>query len=90
MERAQSHSQLPPPCCEIEDYYSRDAFSLSLKQTFQSETEVESSKAIAMPVMIIGTNNWEEKMTSMKVMLEKLVKESEKKSVHQIAGGRDC
>jgi len=32
-----------------------------------------------MLVMTIGTNNLEEKMTSMKTMLERLVKESEEK-----------
>jgi len=31
--------------------------------------------------MTIGTNNWEEEMTTLKAMLEKLVKESEEKKV---------
>jgi len=32
-----------------------------------------------MPVMTIGTNNWGEEMVVMKGMVEKLVKENEKK-----------
>ena len=32
-----------------------------------------------MPVIIIGTNKWEEDITSMKAMLEKLIEENEKK-----------
>jgi len=32
-----------------------------------------------MPVIIIGTNKWEEDITAMKAMLEKLIKENEEK-----------
>jgi len=32
-----------------------------------------------MPVMTIGTNNWEEEMASMKATLEKLVKRMKKR-----------
>ena len=32
-----------------------------------------------MPVMTIGTNNMEEEMATMKVMLERLIKENEEK-----------
>jgi len=35
-----------------------------------------------MPVMTIGINNLKEEMASMKVMLERLVKENEEKEVH--------
>jgi len=75
MDRAESHSKLPTPLFEVEDYYSSDL--ASLRQAFHSETEAKSSKTIVMPVIIIGTNNLEEEMASMKAMLERLVKESE-------------
>jgi len=35
-----------------------------------------------MLAMTIGTNNWEEEMTVMKAMLEKLIKENKDKEVH--------
>jgi len=35
-----------------------------------------------MPIITTGVNNWEEEMTATKAMLEKLVKESEKKEAH--------
>jgi len=35
-----------------------------------------------MPIMTIGTNNWEEEMTNMKATFEKLIKENEEKGVH--------
>ena len=75
MDRAQGHSRLPSPLCEVEDYYSSDSFSPSLKQAFQSKTKVESSKTVVMPVRTTGRNNLEEEMVVMKAMLERLVKE---------------
>jgi len=62
--------------CEVEDYYSSDSSSPSLKQVLWLKTEAESSKTIVMPIMIISTNNLEEEMAAMKVMLERLVKEN--------------
>jgi len=79
MDKAQDPIKLSTPPCEVEDYYSSDSSSPSLKQVFQSATEAESSKAIVMLVMTTGTNNLEEEMPAMKAMLERLVKESEKK-----------
>jgi len=35
-----------------------------------------------MPIKTIGTNNWEEKMTVIKVMLQQLMKERKEKEVH--------
>jgi len=76
MDKVQGPAKLSTPPCEVEDYYSSDSSSPSPKQVFQSETEVESSKAVVMPVMTIGTNNLKEEMAVMKAMLERLVKES--------------
>jgi len=73
---------LPTPPCEVEDYYNSDSSSPSFKQAFQSEIEVESSKTISMPIMAIGTNHLEKEMAAIKVMLQRLIKESEEKEVH--------
>ena len=81
MDRTQSPSKLTTLLCEVEDFYSSDSSSPSLKQVFQSENEAESSKTVVIPVMRIGTNNLEEKMATMKAMLEWLVKESKEKEV---------
>jgi len=81
MNRARSPAKLPSLPCEVEDYYSNDSSSPSLKQTFRSEAEVESSKTVVMPVMTIGINNLEEEMVGIKAMLERLVKDSEQKEV---------
>jgi len=35
-----------------------------------------------MPIMTIGINNFEEEMVVVKAMLERLIKESEKKETH--------
>jgi len=48
----------------VEDFYNSDSSLLSLKQAFQSQTEAESSEIIVMPVMTIGTNNWEKVMAA--------------------------
>ena len=79
MDKAQDPTKLSTPPCEVEDYYSSDSSSPSLKQVFQSETEAESSKTIVMLIMTIGTNNLEEEMAAMRAMLELLIKESEEK-----------
>jgi len=79
MDKAQGPTKLSTPPCEVEDYYSNDSSSPSLKQVFQSETEAKSSKTIIMTVITIGTNNFKEEMAAMKAMLERLVKESEEK-----------
>ena len=79
MDRVESHSKLPTPLCDVKYYYSSDTFSVSLKQAFQSESEVESSKIVVMPVMTIGMNNLKAEMATMKAMLEGLIKESEEK-----------
>jgi len=76
-DKAQEPTKLSTPPCEVEDYYSSDSSSPSLKQVFKSETEAESSKTVVMLVMTIGTNNLEEEMAAMKAMLERLIKESE-------------
>jgi len=73
MDKAQDPTKLSTPPCEVEDYYSSDSSSPSLKQVFQLETKPKSSKSIAMPVMTIGTNNLEEEIDAMKAMLERLV-----------------
>jgi len=77
MDKAQSPLKLPSPPFEVEDYYSSDSSSTSLKQVFQLEAETESSNTIVMPVMTIGTNNLKEETAAMKAMLEQLIKESE-------------
>ena len=82
MEEVQQKTKLSTPPCEVEDYYSSDSSSPSLKQVFKSETEAESSKTVVMLVMTIGTNNLEEEMAAMKAMLERLVKDSEEKEAH--------
>ena len=46
MNLAQSPSKLSTPLCEVEDYYNNDSSSPSLKQAFQLEIEVESSKTV--------------------------------------------
>jgi len=70
MDKDYGPTKLLTPPCEVEDYYSSDSSSLSLKQVFQSKTEAEFSKTIIMPVMIIRTNNLEVEMVAVKVMLE--------------------
>jgi len=82
MDRDESHSKLPTPLCEVEDYYNSDSSSPSLKQAFQSKTEAGSSKNVVMPVMTTGANNSEEEMAAMKAMLERIVKESEEKKAY--------
>jgi len=79
MDKVQGPAKLSTQPCEVEDYYSSDSSSPSLKQVFQSETEAESSKTVVMPVMTIGTNNLEEEVAAIKAMLERLVKDSEEK-----------
>jgi len=79
MAKGQAPAKLSTLPCEVEDYYSSDSSSPSLKQVFQSETEAESSKTIVMLIMTIGTNNLEEEMAAMRAMLELLIKESEEK-----------
>jgi len=79
MDKAQDPTKLSTPPCEVEDYYSSDSSSPSLKQVFELETKAESSKTVTMPVMTIGTSNLEEEMVAMKAMLERLVKKSEEK-----------
>ena len=44
-----------------------------------SQSEVESSKTVIMPTMMIGAVNFEEEFTSMKATLGRLFKESVKK-----------
>jgi len=73
--------RLYPPY-EVEDYYSSNASSPSLKKALQSKNEAECSKIIIMSVMTISTNNLEEEMAAMKAMLERLVKENEEKGAH--------
>jgi len=68
MNRAKGHSKLPPPLCEVEDYYNSYSSSPLLKIAFKLETEVEFSKTVIMPVITIDTNNLEEEMTAMKAM----------------------
>ena len=75
MGRAQSPSNLQTPVFVVEGYYSGDSSSPSLKQVVQSETEVESSKTVVMPVMTIGINISEEEMVAMDAMLEKLIED---------------
>ena len=82
MNKAQDPIKLSTPPFKVEDYYTSDSSSPSLKQVFQLETKVESSKTVVMPVMTIGTSNLEEEMAAMKAMLERLVKESEEKEAH--------
>ena len=86
-----SPTKLSTPPCEVKDYYSSDSSSPSLKQVFQLQTEAESSKTIVMPIMRIGANNLEEEMAAMKAMLERLVKESEKKEARiKLQEEKDC
>ena len=75
------------PLCKVESYYSSGSSSQPLKQVFQFETEVESSKIVVMPVIIIGKNSWEE-VAALKAMLEKLLKKSEDKGGTDRATGR--
>jgi len=79
MDKAQGLAKLSTPPYEVEDYYNSDSSSSSLKQVLQSETEPESSKIVVMPVMTIGANSLKEEMTTIKAMLEQLIKESEEK-----------
>jgi len=58
MDRVEGLSKLPTQLCEAENYYSCGSSSPSLKQTFQLETEAESSKTVIMPVITIGTYNF--------------------------------
>jgi len=43
------------------------------------EIEVESSKTVVMPAMMIGSTNLKEDMANMKAILEKLTRESKEK-----------
>ena len=79
MDKAKNRSKLLTPPREVEDYYNSNSCAPSLKQASRSETEAESSKSTVMPVMTIGTNSLEEEMAAMKAMMEKIIKESEKK-----------
>ena len=63
----------------VDGYDSSYFSSLWLKQAFQSLTEAESSKTIVMPVMIIGTNNLEEEVATIKATVEKLTKKNKEK-----------
>ena len=81
MDRAEGRSKLPTSLHEVDDYYSSDSSSPSLKQAFQSEIEVESTGTIVMPIMTICINNLEEEMATIKAMLERPIKESEQKEV---------
>ena len=60
MDKAQGPTKLSTLPCEVEDYYSGDSSSPSLKQVFQSENETESSKTVVMLVMTIHIKNLEE------------------------------
>jgi len=82
MDKAQGPIKLSAPPCEVEDYYSSDSSSPSLRQVFQSETDTGSSKTIVIPIVTIGTNNLEEQMVAIKAILEGLIKESEEKESH--------
>ena len=55
MDKVQGPAKLLTPPCEVENCYSSDSSSPSLKQVFQLESEAESSKIIVMPVMTIGS-----------------------------------
>jgi len=70
MDKVQSLAKLSTPPCEVEDYYSSDSSSISLKQVFHSETEAESCKTIVIPITTIGTNSLEEDMAAIKATLE--------------------
>ena len=78
-DKVQGPAKLTTPPCEVEDYYSSNSSSPSLKHVFQSKIKAESSKTIVMPVITQGTNSLEEEMAAMKSMLERLVMESEEK-----------
>jgi len=92
MDKTQSTSKLTTPQCEVEDYYSSDSSSPSLKQaastsctnfcifTFVKEMAAMNATVI-MPVMAIATNNLEEEMAAMNAMLERLAKENKEKVV---------
>ena len=79
MGGAQSPSKFRTPVLVVEGYCSSDSSSPSLKQVFQLEIEVESSKTIIMPVMTIVISNLKEEMAAIKAMLEKFIKENEEK-----------
>jgi len=83
--------QLQSPICEIEDYYNNNSSSSSLKGVCISEIKVESSKTVVIPTMMGGSTTLEEEMATMKVILEKLTRESAiKGSVHQASRRKDC
>ena len=82
MGGAQSPSKFQTPFFVVEAYYSIDSSSPLLKQAFQSETEVNASKIVAILAMTIGMNNWDDEPNAMKTMLEKLTKENEEKEAH--------
>ena len=79
MDKVQGPAKLLTPPCEVEDYYTSDSSSPSLKQVLPSETEAESSKTVVIPV---GTNSLEDEMAAMKTMLERNVKKSEEREAH--------
>jgi len=74
--------QLQSLICEVEDYYNSNSSSPSPKGARLSEIEAESSKTIVMPATTTCSTNLEEEMANMKLILEKLTRESEEKEAH--------
>jgi len=68
-------------CKEDDDYGSNNSPSESPRDSLFSQFEVESSKTILGPVMVIQASNLEEELVNMKATLERLSKESEENDV---------
>ena len=75
MNEVQNPTKLHIPICEVEDYHSSGFYSPSPNGTFLSEIEPKSWKTFIVPVMIIVINNGEEKMATMKAMIQKVTNE---------------
>jgi len=81
MDELQTHTKpaFPRFNCEDDGYSSSYSFLASSKGSFSSHAEAESFDTVIMPVMMTGTTNFEEQLTSMKATLDRLSKESAKK-----------
>jgi len=64
---------------EVEDYYSSDFSSSSLRKAALTQSEAQSSPTVIVHAMIIGAVNFEEEFASMKATLERLSKKSAEK-----------
>ena len=62
-----------------DDYGTSNSLPISLRDSFFSHVEVESSDTGIIPAMVTETTNLEEELANIKATLERLSKESKEK-----------